>query len=275
MARFMNSGRAAALMPSNPNPVRIVSVVPTTPPSVNCWVARSSWRRRTPSPRAAARRVQPPVPLSKSVDVDDRAVERDLRVVDPGAQPQRAPVGHVGDEQLDLLARERREVDGPVLPARGVAREGVPRARRSRPSARTRRCSSAGGTGAGHPSRWPGLRRSCPRSPCPVCPFGVGQRRPDVVARVGVVVEHVRLDHHVVPVLLEVGGELERQLTARLAGEVDGLAQPLVGAAVRVRGHVVLAAERAERPGARAQPAREAPRVGERRVLAAGRAASS
>src|SRR5215203_2903040 len=46
----------------------MVSVVPTTPPSVNCWVARVQLASSKSVPSGGGAAVHPPVPLSKSVE---------------------------------------------------------------------------------------------------------------------------------------------------------------------------------------------------------------
>ena len=47
--------------------MRIVSLVPTTPPSVNCWVARVQLASSNSVPSGGGAAVHPPVSLSKSV----------------------------------------------------------------------------------------------------------------------------------------------------------------------------------------------------------------
>ena len=59
------------------------------------------------------------------------------------------------------------------------------------------------------------------------------------------------------------------------AGQVERLAEPLVGVRVRARRHVLRAAVRAERRGARAQPVGGAAGVGVQRVLRPGPGSSS
>src|SRR4051794_39191570 len=56
---------------------------------------------------------------------------RDLDVVDEDTRELlEAPVAESGDRDLDLLARVRRQVDLPLLPAARASVRGVPRARR-------------------------------------------------------------------------------------------------------------------------------------------------
>ena len=99
-------------------------------------------------------------------------------------------------------------------------------------------------------------------------PVGVGQRRPVVLA------DRVRLDEHVVPVLLGVARDPERQVAARAAGQVDRARQPLVRDVRDLRVRVVRARvriERAARPHVlRGRPALEL-RVGLRGQDPAGR----
>ena len=63
----MNSARLVApVMPSMPNPVYTLSVVPTTAPSVNCSVARSHPTTGLAVPSGDGPSCQAPVPDSKS-----------------------------------------------------------------------------------------------------------------------------------------------------------------------------------------------------------------
>ena len=237
------------------------------PPSSNSWPRGSRFARARPSPPGGGPTAQPPASASKSVELDRRrAVVDELRVVHPDAEAQRAPVGDVADRDLDLLPGEGRQVDGPVGPPAGAAREGVPLAVVPVGVAVLVRgaSSSARGTGAARPAslaRPSGQELSpcCPRSAR--CRVGVGQRRPVVRRRsscTSTATQSQSASTSAENLNVELGA----------AGrEVDRLAQPLVAAAVRARGHVLRAAERAERRRAGAQPVGGVPRVGVERVL--------
>src|SRR5215218_1268748 len=78
------------------------------------------------------RRRRPPTRVGLEVGrVDDRPVRGDPDVVDPRPEAERPPVRDHGDEQLDLLADVRAQVDREVLPPLRAAGERVPRAGRA------------------------------------------------------------------------------------------------------------------------------------------------